>query len=173
MIKVFVSVGTHEVSFDRLCTLAKKLDLPKYEVVVQQGPNEKVIFPKNYVVHDYLNFDEMKKYSNWCDVLVSQASPGLIKLAWQSDALSISMPRRKDLGEHVDNHQFDFAEFIAKMFSTVIINENTNLGQVIDSVIEERDFRIKAQQKTLKLFEKKTQEMRLFAKSIVDDLIKF
>ncbi len=49
------------------------------------------------------------------DVIVCHGGPASIAAAWARDRLPIVVPRRPDLGEHVDDHQVIFSRKVAQL----------------------------------------------------------
>lgn len=110
--KVFVSVGTHEQPFQRLLDLAASaLDDTRLslELAVQFGVGE--WSRDDAIASAYLTPAEMSEHLDWCDIFVSQASPGNVFSAIEHHRWPYVLGRRQLLGEHVDDHQAHFAAF--------------------------------------------------------------
>lgn len=172
MINLFVSLGTHEVGFDRLCQTISNLSKNSFAVKVQQGANESVSFPDNFEVYDFITPREMASMAIWSDILVSQASPGVFRLAWESQAISICLPRKKVLKEAVDDHQFDFANFVQDLGGTRILPEFSDINQFLNSVMQEKDSILQKQLKVLDLFDSKIKSMCSFVSEFTSYAIK-
>lgn len=106
---IFVTVGTHEQQFDRLVKKIDEIALEiDCEIVLQKGYSSYKC--KNIKAeYDLISFQEMKKYMETCDVIITHGGPGSIFLPLSLGKKPIVVPRLKQFEEHVDNHQKDFA----------------------------------------------------------------
>ncbi|MGG4405948.1 PssE/Cps14G family polysaccharide biosynthesis glycosyltransferase [Geobacillus stearothermophilus] len=113
---IFVTVGTHEQSFDRLI---RKIDDLKGKNII----NEKVIIQLGYTKYkpqfcewmEMIGFDEMHNYVKQANIVITHGGPGSIFLPLQYKKIPIVVPRQKEYGEHVDNHQVLFTKRLEKM----------------------------------------------------------
>ncbi len=110
--RILVVTGTHEQPFQRL------LDEVRVLASAAAGDEEWVVqfgvgswSPVAGVeASAYLPHAEMQARYRWADVVVSQASPGIVFAADAAGAWPLVVGRRKAYGEHVDDHQVEFAE---------------------------------------------------------------
>jgi UDP-N-acetylglucosamine transferase subunit ALG13 len=107
---IFVTVGTNEAAFDRLVQAVADLRLDE-ELVVQRGSSS--VDCQGPLVHDFLSFEEMTGYVQRARVVVCHAGVGSVLLALSNGKRPIVVPRRKELGEAVDDHQVLFARRFA------------------------------------------------------------
>lgn len=170
MINVFVAVGTHEIGFPRLCRAISNLDSSVFNVVIQAGATRGLDYPKKFKVFNFLNSDQMTEYSTWSDFLISQTSPGLIQLAWNNSSVSISCPRSKVLGEAVDNHQFEFGKFLEPLGGTILIDEKTDLKDLLINNFDKTKSIITKQMDTLELFESRKLSVANFIRHRIENL---
>lgn len=108
---IFVTVGTHEQSFDRLVKeidLLKEKGIIKEEVYIQTGYSEYI--PKNCQYKSMIGYDEMVSYVKEARIVITHGGPGSIFLPIQYAKKPIVVPRNPKYNEHVDNHQIDFAK---------------------------------------------------------------
>lgn len=106
---IFVTVGTHEQPFDRL---VKEIDRLAEESIV----TEQVFIQTGYSLYEprscehrkFLKFNEMVEKIENARIVISHAGPSSIMLALYKGKIPIVMPRQKEYGEHVDDHQMYF-----------------------------------------------------------------
>jgi UDP-N-acetylglucosamine transferase subunit ALG13 len=102
---IFVTVGTHHQPFQRLLDALDALDGP--ELVVQHGCGK----PPSQVARAeaYMSFDAMAECFREADAVITHAGVGSILCATREGHVPLVVPRRHDLGEHVDDHQVELA----------------------------------------------------------------
>lgn len=112
---VFVTVGTDHHRFDRLlgwvdAWLAAGAG-DRVRCVVQNGTSR----PPRLAEHrDYLSYQEMEAHVGDAAVVVCHGGPGSVMMCRWAGKRPIVVPRRHDLGEHVDDHQVTFARRLAR-----------------------------------------------------------
>lgn len=135
---IFVVLGTQRFQFNRLLkaidNLIEEGKLPS-DVLVQSGYSE--YKPRHYQHKPFFNQEEMNEHIGKSEFVLSHAGVGVITSALQMNKKVIVMPRRKDQGEHVDNHQLEIAKvFQDKGYISVAQNEDelsaliSNLNQL-------------------------------------------
>lgn len=113
-LKVFMAVGTHEGGYERLIMYVAEalVAVPATTVYAQYGPSSNV--PKGIPGSPFMTVDEMTQWYSWADCVVAQASPGILVAAIENACIPVLVPRQCSLGEAVDDHQMEFAEYLAK-----------------------------------------------------------
>jgi UDP-N-acetylglucosamine transferase subunit ALG13 len=111
---LFVTVGTDHHPFDRLVGwvddwLRSTPDPPS--CLIQSGTSSAPTHGRGVA---YLGYREMERALDDARVVVSHGGPATIMLALQRGRRPIVVPRRGDLGEHVDDHQVAFARRLAR-----------------------------------------------------------
>lgn len=127
---IFVTVGTHEQSFDRLI---KKIDDMKAkgeiqdEVVMQIGYSS--YQPQHCVYEKFFSSKQMSDYMKKADVIVTHggASSYLQALSYGKKVLVV--PRLKEFDEHINNHQLEFLQKIQKVLPVEYIVNIESLSQ--------------------------------------------
>ncbi|MGI8660160.1 MAG: glycosyltransferase, partial [Thermoleophilaceae bacterium] len=123
---IFVTVGTHHQRFDRLLDALGALD---GDLVVQHGPGAP---PRGVAVaRDFMPFDEMLARFREADVVVTHAGVGSILCATREGHVPLVVPRRADLGEHVDDHQLELTRALAARGSVIAVDD---VGRLADTV---------------------------------------
>lgn len=120
---IFVTVGTHEQQFNRLVEYMDKWARNHDEkVIIQTGFSTYV--PQNCEWHKILPYCEMKKNVEDARVIITHGGPSSFIAALQIGKIPIVVPRRKDYGEHVNDHQIEFCRQIAERKRTIMLVED-------------------------------------------------
>jgi UDP-N-acetylglucosamine transferase subunit ALG13 len=111
---IFVTLGTDHHPFDRLVRwvdgwLADGAN-ERARCLVQTGRS---LQPKVADAVDFLSYEDMRRVVQDAAAVVTHGGPGSIALAVAFGRRPLVVPRRKSLGEHVDDHQVVFARRIA------------------------------------------------------------
>lgn len=122
---IFVSVGTHEQSFERLIKKMDELVLNgkiTEEVIIQRGftPYE----PKHCQSQAIISFDEMNDYMEKADIIITHGGPATFMLALEKGKIPIVVPRKYQFKEHVNDHQVEFANKVAREMNNIIVIED-------------------------------------------------
>ena len=118
---IFVTVGTHEQQFDRLIKSVDDLvkdGIIKDKVIMQTGYSN---YEPQYCEWQKLYpFIQMEEFVDKADIVITHGGPSSIILPLQKGKVPIVVPRQKKFAEHVNNHQFEFVEFICEKQGNVI-----------------------------------------------------
>jgi len=112
--KAFVTLGLDRKPFTRLLELideAVEVNLLSRESLVQRGHTP--FFTTNFRIVDFLPFTEMLQAITEADLVITHAGVGSVLLCLNAGRIPLVMPREGKRGEHVDNHQIEFAEVMA------------------------------------------------------------
>ena len=131
---IFVTVGTHEQSFDRLI---KKID----QLVEEKIINEEVIIQKGYSTYTpkyckhykLIGYEEMQKNIENARIIITHGGPASFMAPLAINKIPIVVPRQKKYDEHVNDHQKDFVEQVAKRFNNII--PIYNIEELKDNII--------------------------------------
>ena len=109
---VLVVVGTDHHPFDRVVGWADEwaASHPDLRVLVQYGTSRP---PTTAEGRDLLPVGELTALMSEATAVVCHGGPGTIMGAREAGHVPIVVPRRSDLGEHVDDHQVRFATRVA------------------------------------------------------------
>jgi UDP-N-acetylglucosamine transferase subunit ALG13 len=128
---VFVSVGTDHHPFDRLLQWMAAWD-GEARVLVQSGATAPVA---GIECRDFLPAPEMDAVMAEAAAVVGHGGPGTIMQARAAGHLPIVVPRRPELGEHVDGHQVRFATWMAARGHVVVVETDEELHSTLDRVV--------------------------------------
>lgn len=131
---IFVTVGTHEQQFDRLVRAVDELradgtiDEP---VFVQTGY---CTYEPVHCEHSkFVPFKRMKEMMADADVVITHGGPSSFIEAMAAGKVPVVVPRRGDLGEHVNDHQADFVRIVAERQGGIVpVYDTMDLSQAIE-----------------------------------------
>jgi UDP-N-acetylglucosamine transferase subunit ALG13 len=86
---------------------------------------------------DFLSFDELAERAAAARAFVCHAGVGSIVLARRCGHRPIVVPRRPDLGEHVDGHQLSLARRLAAGGMVTLVEDEQALADAVRSVSDE------------------------------------
>ena len=118
---IFVTVGTHEQPFDRLI---RKIDELKRDGILQ----EDVILQTGYSTYEpeycqwskLIPYEQMVKNVADARIVITHGGPASFMMPLQIGKTPIVVPRQKKYGEHVNDHQVEFARNVASRMGTII-----------------------------------------------------
>jgi len=118
--------------FDRLIKKMDEIAERLEERVIMQIGYGKYI-PKNAIYFRFTNREKIEELVANARIIVSHAGIGSILLAMKYRKPLVLVPRRKEYGEHIDDHQMEIArELEGKAGITVVYDINT-LEKAIES----------------------------------------
>lgn len=132
---IFVTVGSQKFQFNRLL---KELDMLvekngiKEDIFAQTGYSD--YKPKNYKYKNFLDRDEFKEIMEKSNKVITHGGTGAIVGAVKQGKKVIAIPRLKEYGEHVDNHQLQIIDEFKKMKFISAVNEIDELGEAIKNI---------------------------------------
>ena len=124
---IFVTVGTHHQPFERL--LGALASLPSDELIVQYGPGS----PPRGVAEAaaFFPFEQMLHWFREADKVITHAGVGSILCACREGQTPLVVPRRHDLGEHVDEHQTELTRALSGRGKVIEIRDVAKLPQAL------------------------------------------
>ena len=126
----FVSVGNAKQPFRRLldavARLAPRLPQP---VIVQHGHTPFACEHCQAVA--FLGMGEFARRVAEAELLILHAGAGSVIHAIEAAKRPVVMPRRADLGEHVNNHQLEFARVLGETGRVVVVETPERLEAAI------------------------------------------
>lgn len=127
---IFVTVGTNEAPFDRLLRAVEPLAHAE-DVLVQHGAS--LVRPAGARCVDYLSYDEMGEVTRNARVVISHAGVGSIMTALANAKRPFVVPRRKDFGEAVDDHQIEVARAVASVGLVETVEDPATLVHAVSA----------------------------------------
>lgn len=124
---IFVTVGTHEQQFNRLIACVdemKETGQIEEDVLIQTGFSTYI--PKSCEWKKMLSYDEMHSYIQRARIIITHGGPSSFVAPLQMGKVPIVVPRQKEFGEHVNDHQLDFCRAVEKRWGNIIVVEDIN-----------------------------------------------
>lgn len=135
---IFVTVGTHEQSFNRLVECIDKLKgdgLIEEEVIIQTGYS--TYEPKHCEWQKLYPYQEMTGLVNDARIVITHGGPASFIMPLQAGKTPIVVPRKFEFDEHVNDHQVAFSKAVAERMGTIIVVEDVGkLGDTIKNYDE-------------------------------------
>lgn len=132
---IFVTVGSQKFQFNRLL---KEIDRLVFEKEVTEDIFAQIGYcdyrPKYYKYKCFLDRDEFYDVMKKCDKIITHGGTGTIMEAVKQGKKVIVVPRLKEYGEHVDNHQLQIVEKFKKMNLIKSVSEINELNNAIKEV---------------------------------------
>ena len=134
---VLVVVGTDHHPFDRAVEWADgwARTHPAVRVVIQFGTSKPPSVAEGF---DVLPVDRLNALMREATVAVCHGGPGTIMGAREAGLIPLVVPRRRDLGEHVDDHQVRFAAHVGATGLGHVVNDRGTFDELVDQAIEGR-----------------------------------
>jgi UDP-N-acetylglucosamine transferase subunit ALG13 len=132
---VFVTVGTDHHRFERLMDWIEEWSArnPGARLVVQHGTARAV---DGAECSAFLPPERFRALLADAAAVVCPGGPGAIMETRAAGLRPIVVPRRGDLGEHVDNHQLAFSRFLAGRDLVTLAETDPDLFVALDRVLE-------------------------------------
>ena len=133
---VFVTAGTDHHPFDRLMDMvvawaaARRAAGRPVSVFFQYGTSRP---PEGHESAAYLGYGEMLSKTRSAVAIVSHGGPATIIDARAAGRVPIVVPRRQELGEHVDNHQVRFTTLLDERGEAFLARDPHHLHELLDA----------------------------------------
>lgn len=122
---IFVTVGTHEQPFNRLVRFmdeGRGKGLIKEEVIIQTGYS--TYEPKNCEFKRMFPYQDMIRLVKEAHIVITHGGPSSFIMPLQEGKIPIVVPRQRQFGEHVNNHQLEFTRAIKEQQGNIIVVED-------------------------------------------------
>lgn len=130
---IFVTVGTHEQPFDRLIQYIDELkggQTLREEVILQIGYS--VYEPRHCDWERFFPYHRIEGFIREARIIVTHGGPSSFIPALQIGKVPVVVPRKKEFGEHVNDHQVKFCKAVAERERNIIVVEEIrDLGRVL------------------------------------------
>ena len=129
---IFVITGTEAFPFNRFI---EKIDSMKEnkiineDIFIQLGSCSYI--PKYCSWQKWLSFASMRENIASADLVISHAGAGTTLLCLEMGKTPLLVTRRKEFGEHLDDHQVSFARIMEKLKYAVVAYRVTDLEHCI------------------------------------------
>lgn len=119
---IFVTVGTHEQPFNRLIETIDRMkarDVFNDDVIIQTGYS--TYEPKFCEWKKLYPYDRMLKLVNQARIVITHGGPSSFIMSLQIGKVPIVVPRQKQYGEHVNDHQMEFCKAVEERIGNIIV----------------------------------------------------
>lgn len=130
---IFITYGTQPHDFRFLSTVVNQID-SKYQVVVQLGESKNIITRENTKVYNYT--EQFDKFASECDILITHGGVGSIMTGLKGHKKVIVVPRLEEFAEHVDSHQLEVSNKLAKNGYIHKFRRTEDINEVIEQVLD-------------------------------------
>ena len=162
---IFVTVGTHEQQFNRLVEEVDKLKEDgtiTEDVFIQTGFS--TYEPKHCQWSKLISYKEMNNKIKEARIIITHGGPASFIAPLQIGKIPIVVPRQEKFGEHVNDHQLEFAKNVEERNKNIIpVYDIKDLKEKIldyDKIIEKMDISNVSNNENFCIrFEKEIQEM--------------
>lgn len=129
---IFITVGTHEQQFNRLVKAADEYAVfSGEEVFIQTGYS--TYEPSHCEWSKFVPFEDMRCFMERSDVVVTHGGPSSFIEAMAAGKTPVVVPRQKEFGEHVNNHQVGFVRFVAERRGGIVpVYDTADLSTAIE-----------------------------------------
>ncbi len=122
---IFVTVGTHEQQFDRLI---KEVDRLRENGCIEEEVAAQIGFgtyePKRCQWKRLFPYQQMCEYVETARIVITHGGPSSFLAPLQMGKVPIVVPRQKQFGEHVNDHQAEFCRAVKSRLGNIILVEN-------------------------------------------------
>lgn len=130
---IFVTVGTHEQPFNRLVKAVDELKrdgIIAEDVIIQTGFS--TYEPEYCQWSKLIPYQQMVKNVEDARIVITHGGPASFIMPLQIGKTPIVVPRQHQFGEHVNDHQVEFARNVAERMGTIIpVEDISKLGKII------------------------------------------
>jgi beta-1,4-N-acetylglucosaminyltransferase len=136
--EVFVTAGTDHHPFDRLVDMVEAWASTRraagrpVSVFFQYGTSRS---PAGHQSAPYLEYGDMLSRMRTAAAIVTHGGPATIMDARAAGRVPIVVPRRRELGEHVDNHQLRFAALLDDRGEVCLARDGGHLGELLERAL--------------------------------------
>ena len=135
---IFVTVGSQKFQFNRLLEemdrLVKGDFIKSDEIYAQIGYS--TYQPKFYSYKQFLNKDEFLEVMEKSTIIITHGGTGSIINGVKKEKKVIGVPRMKEYGEHVDNHQIEIIEQFSNSNMIYAVSDTKEIQNAIEKVTD-------------------------------------
>jgi len=122
---IYVAVGTHEQSFDRLVRAVDALKADgtiTEEVIIQIGYSTYV--PQHCTWQKLFPYQDMVRYMDEARIVITHGGPSSFLAPLRSGKVPVVVPRQLRYGEHVNDHQLEFCREVSQRSRNILLVED-------------------------------------------------
>lgn len=131
---IFVTVGTNEAPFDRLLRALDSVAGGE-ELIVQHGPSG--VRPQGARCVEFLSYEELAEAVARARVVVMHAGVGSIMTALANRKRPVVVPRLRQFGEAVDDHQLGLGRRLHEAGLVTLVEDLDELAGAVENATAE------------------------------------
>lgn len=128
---IFVMTGTQNNSFKRLIEEVEKIDTTE-KIVAQVGYTK--ISSDKIDIFDFMSGENIEEYIKKADLIITHAGVGSIITSLNQNKKVIAVARRKEYGEHVNNHQIEITKIFNEKGYLIGIDDASKLQEAYNKI---------------------------------------
>ncbi len=132
---IFGTVGTHEQQFDRFVRALdqiKAAGIIDDDIIIQTGYSD--YKPEHCKYSAFFPYQQVQEYVEDARIVITHGGPSSIFMSLRFGKIPVVIPRQKEFGEHVNNHQVKFCQDFKKRYEDIIVvTEIDQLKEVLES----------------------------------------
>lgn len=137
---IFITLGSQKFQFNRLLKAIDELvekGTIKDQIFAQTGYSD--YEPNHYRFKPFLSREEFADVIDKTDIVITHGGTGAVVGALKAGKKVIAIPRRKEYGEHVDNHQ---RQLIGQFKRHNLIYGANDCGELAEAIgyVKEHEF---------------------------------
>jgi len=131
-VSTFISVGNATQPFNRLIEAVLKIAPKLPQAVVLQHGHTPSPACEGCISRRFVEMEDFAQLVAHSELLILHAGAGSVIHAIKAGKAPIVMPRRAKYGEHVDDHQLEFARAMAEAGKVVMVEEPEDLMGAVE-----------------------------------------
>jgi|GEM_PF-3530270 len=129
---IIVTLGTHPAPMDRLVSAMDDMQQGDEDIFIQAASFN--LLPKKAKILPIMGFEEYIAHLEMADFIICHGAAATIHSILKTIGKTpLVVPRRQCYGEHVDDHQVKFAEFMSKKYGLPYVLEIKDLAEGINT----------------------------------------
>lgn len=129
---ILVTLGTQEQQFIRLLDYIEQSKI-KDKIVVQAGRTK--YNSKKMEIFDFISYEKMSKLENQADLIITHGGTGSIIGPLKKGKKIIACARKKEYGEHSDDHQKELISIFKEEGYILELNEHIKLEDLLKEIM--------------------------------------
>lgn len=134
-----VVLGTEKYPFGRVLEQVREAFPRDANILVQCGSTPAV---PGMDCREWIPHSELGTAMAEADVVVTHSGVGSVLGSLRASKHPIVLPRSAELGEHVDNHQFELAAVLRQRRLATVVEPQTHLGEVMPQALHRSTVRV-------------------------------
>jgi len=128
---ILVTLGTQKQQFTRLLDYIENSNI-KDKIIVQAGHT--IYSSKKMEIFDFIDYNKLGELINEADVIITHGGTGSVITPLKKGKKVIACARKKEYGEHIDNHQSELVEVLSEQGYILELNEENSLDSIIKKI---------------------------------------